>query len=300
MMWEVKKLKFFRLHFFKRQSRELHIQATLAFFEVIEGFTIDMDENSVRFNYVDPKTKQTARFLIMPKSQVADIYNLSPEFLDLNFQLEIPTTSPDYFFEKMLKIAKRLVERFDYYVYHDSFENVLPFKYDMSLRIFQMIKAKYLELNPSIAGEFIKVDRSVLNDIYKYLDEMLSLQKHYNSSETYVPFYYFFTNQNNELKIAFEWKYDTLTVIPAHVDYLVLNKNHEVIFIKFDEFFELANKFLEPVPGFIKDTYVVPKKNLRRINKILRSNKYTKLIEKLTKTTHDKLLDWGKYEKLYF
>lgn len=284
-------MKFFRLHFFKRKTRDLHIQATIAFFEVIDGFTIEMDENSVRFNYVDPASKLEARFLIMPKSQVANIHSISPEFLDVNFQLEVATTSPDYFFEKMLGIAKKLIERFDFYVYHESFENVQVFKQNMIIRIFQMIKAKYLELNPTLQANYIMVEKSKLSSIYRYIDDMLSLQKHYNSSDTYVPYYYFFTNQNNELRIAIEWKHDSLTVIPAYVDYLIINRNHEVTFINFKEFFEMASKYLEAVPGFIKDTFVVTKKNLRRINKVLKSNKYTKLVEKLTKTTHNKLLD---------
>lgn len=284
-------MDYFKLHFFKEQSRDLHVQATIAFFEVIDGFTVEMDENSVRFNYLDPQLGLEARFLIMPKSQVRDIYTLNPKFLDLNFQLEVPIIAPDFFFEKMLGIAKRLVERFDYFTYHDSFEDVRPFKQDLIFRIFQMIKTKYLELNPSLLNEYVLVEKNKLQSIHRYINDMLILQKHYQSDDIYVPYYYFFLNQNKELKVAFEWKYDELTVIPAYVDYILLNRNFEINYIKFDEFFELADKYLEPVPGFIRDTYVVTKRNKRRINKILRSNKYSKFLEKLTKIDHTKLLD---------
>lgn len=284
----------FQLHFFKEKSRDLDIAATIAFFEVIEGAEIETDERSVRINYKHPRLGFEARFLIMPKSQVKDIYRLSPRYLDLNFQLEIPLLSPDYFVEQMLSIVKRLIQKFDLFVYHELFEDVLPFKTDLVMKIFNLVKGRYLELNPKFLQTYSLVSKNKLNAVLRYIDENFELQKHYKEANTYVPYYYFLVNSDDHLRIAFEWKFDTLTVIPPFIDFIFLNRGNDVNIIKYEEFLEQTDKFLDDVPGFLKDTKVVPLKNLKKINKILKKNKFSKVLEALEKTDHYHLIDWGK------
>lgn len=281
----------FQLHFFKEKSRDLDIAATIAFFEVIEGAEIETDERSVRINYKHPRLGFEARFLIMPKSQVKDIYRLSPRYLDLNFQLEIPLLSPDYFVEQMLSIVKRLIQKFDLFVYHELFEDVLPFKTDLVMKIFNLVKGRYLELNPKFLQTYSLVSKNKLNAVLRYIDENFELQKHYKEANTYVPYYYFLVNSEDQLRIAFEWKFDTLTVIPPFIDFIFLNRGNDVNIIKYEEFLEQTDKFLDDVPGFLKDTKVVPLKNLKKINKILKKNKFSKVLEALEKTDHYHLID---------
>ncbi|VEU80823.1 hypothetical protein [Haploplasma axanthum] len=281
----------FQVHFFREKTRDLDVEALLAFFEVIEGMEIEMDERSVRINYKHPRLGYKACFLIMPKSQVKDIYRLNPRYLDLNFQLELPLTVPDYFADHVFHIVKRLVEKFDYFVYQDYFEDVLPFRLDLVMKIFNMVKERYLELHPKFLQENYLISKDKLNSVLRYMDDNFSLQKYYQEASTYVPFYLFLANADNRLRIGFEWKYDTLTVIPPYVDFIFLNRGNDVSIIKYQEFYEQASKFLDDVPGFLKDSKVVSKKNLKKVNKILKKNKFTKVIEVLTKVDHFQLID---------
>jgi len=284
-------MEYFQIHFFREKIRILDVEAILEFFEVIEGVEIDMDERSVRINYVHPQLKYTARFLIMPKSQVKDIYRLNPRYLDLNFQLELPLMVPDYFAEKIFHFVKKLVEKFDYFVYHDYFEDVLPFKQDLIMKIFTMIKSKYLEIHPKYLTENHLISKEKLNSILRYLDDNFSLQKYYQDQNTYVPHYMFFTGKDNNLKIGIEWKYNSLTVIPPYVDYLFINYGNSVSIISYNEFYEYTNKLLEDVPGFLKGTKVTPKKNIKKINKILKKNKFLKIEDLLTNIDYFRLID---------
>lgn len=84
----------FHVHFFKEKSRKIDLEVLIAFFEEIKGFIVEMDNESVRFLYTHPRLGQKARFVITPKSQVPDIYRLSPKFLDLNFHLEMNLLTP--------------------------------------------------------------------------------------------------------------------------------------------------------------------------------------------------------------
>ncbi|MBU1140900.1 MAG: hypothetical protein KKG64_00090, partial [Firmicutes bacterium] len=121
----------FNIHFFKEKSRKIDLELLIAFFEEIEGIKVEMDEKSVRFNYLHPRLPFEARFLITPKSQVPDIYRLSPKFLDLNFHLEMPILTPDYVAKHLFDLVKKVSERFDFHIYNEMFEDVLPFKMDV-------------------------------------------------------------------------------------------------------------------------------------------------------------------------
>jgi len=284
-------LEKFRLHFFKENTREIDLKETISFFEAIEGFEIESDDKGLRFIFKDHILKYEARFLILPKSQVRDIYRLNPRFLDINFQLEIDILTPNYFFNKMIEIVKQLTERFNYYVYHETFENVLNFRRDLIVKVFSLLKERYLQLNPKLLNEYHLIKTDKLNNIFRYMEDNLELHKFYEQSNTYVPMYHFLINKENELKLAFEWKQNTLTVLPPNIDYIFVNRGNDMMMIKFDEFFDFANKYLEEVPGFIKNTYVVKEKSLKRINRILRRKKFSKVLDVFSNTSHTKLMD---------
>lgn len=281
----------FRLHFFKEQTRQIDLKATIAFFESIDGFTIESDDKGLRFIYVDPMLKYEARFLIMQKSQVRDIYRLNPKYLDINFQFEIDILTPNYFFDKMIEIVKQLTERFSYFVYHETFENVLNYRKDLIVKVFTLLKGRYIQLNPRLLEEYTLVKTTTLDNILRYMEDNLELHKFYEQSDTYVPHYHFLINKENELKLAFEWKENTLTVLPPNLDYIFLNKGNDMVMIKYDEFISYAIKFLDEVPGFIKNTYVIKPKSLKKINKILRKKKFSKVLDLFSNTKHTSLID---------
>lgn len=281
----------FQLHFFKEKTRDINIEAIIAFFEVIEGFTIEIDGDIVVFDYTHPRLGYKAYFICMPKSQVKDIHRLNPRFLNINIHLEVPIISPDYFIEHLLEITKKFVDRFNYLVYNYSFEDVLPFRQELIMKVFNVLKSNYLELNPKYLNEYTVIGKDKLSSILRYLDDQLSLQRYYQDSNTYLPHYHLRINNNGRLRVCFEWKYDTLTVIPPYIDYIFLNRNNVITIIKYDEFLIQANKFLDDVPGFLKDTKVVSKKNLKKVNKILKKNNFTKVLEVLSKTNHFSLID---------
>ncbi|HHW80037.1 MAG TPA: hypothetical protein GX742_04430 [Acholeplasmataceae bacterium] len=284
-------MEYFKVHFFKEKVRTINVEELIAFFENLEDFTIEMDEDSVRFNYKHPRLGYTAQFLIMPKSQISDIHRLNPRYLAINVHLELPLLTPDYFARHMFLIAKKLADKFNYFVYQSYFEDVLPFKLELLMKIFNLVKDKYLELNPKIAAEYHMISKDNLSAILRYTDDNLELQKFYRDLETYVPYYYILLNNENEINLAIEWTDDTLTVIPPHLDYIFYNKGSEVVILKYNEVSEQISKFLDDVPGFLRNTLVVPKKNKKKVLKVMRKYKFTKINDRFTKIDLKTLLD---------
>lgn len=285
-------MEFFKVHFFQEKTRYKDIEAITAFFEAIEGFEISMSEEMVRYDYTHPRLGYEASFIIMPKSQIEEIHRLNPRYLDLNFHLVLPTLSPDYFADKLFKIAGQLAERFNYYVYQSLFENVLPFKLDLLMKIFNLMKEKHLELNPLLLNnEYYLVSKDKLSSILRYIDDNLELHKHYQELKTYVPLYHCFVNEEYEVKLAIEWNDDTLTVLPPNLDYIFFKRNNETSIIRYDEVVERLSKYLQEVPGFIRNTLVFAEKSQRRVLRTMRRYKFSKVTDRLTKVDIKRLLD---------
>jgi len=281
----------FNIHFFKEKSRKIDLDLLIAFFEEIEGIKIEMDEKSVRFNYVHPRLQYEARFLITPKSQVPDIYRLSPKFLDLNFRLELPLLTPDYVAKHLFELVKKICDQFNFHIYNEMFEDVLPFKMDIVSKVFNMLKEAYIEKNPVILSDYHILPKEKTNSIFRYLDDQVELQNYYKELETYVPKYHFLTTEKKELVTGIEWKEHTLTVFPPYLDYIFYRIGNEIKIVAYDEAMPLIEKYLMDVPGFIKDTKVLPKKVSGKVFKVMKKTKFSLINHTFAKENVKRLLD---------
>ena len=147
-------MSLFNIHFFKEKSRKIDLELLIHFFEEIEGMNVEMDEKSVRFKYTHPRLNYEALFIITPKSCVPDIYRLSPKFLDLNFHLEMPILTPDYVAKHLFELVKKVCDRFDFHIYNEMFEDVLPYKQEVVHKVFGMMKTAYIDKNPVLMSDY--------------------------------------------------------------------------------------------------------------------------------------------------
>jgi F0F1-type ATP synthase delta subunit len=281
----------FNIHFFKEKSRKIDLELLIEFFEKIEGFNIEMDEKSVRFKYKHPRLGYESMFIITPKSQVPDIYRLSPKFLDLNFHLELPILMPDYMAKHHFEFVKNICDKFDFHIYNEMLEDVKPFKMELVLKIFDMVKEAYINKNPVLLVDYHILSKEKLNAILRYLDELYELQKYYKDLETYVPRYHFLTTEKKELVVGIEWKEHTLTLFPPFLDYVFYRNNHEIRVLKYSEIYQSIEKHLHDVPGFIKSTKVIPKKSQSKVFKLMKKTKFTKIEHTFAKENLKKLID---------
>lgn len=281
----------FNIHFFKEKSRKIDLEQLIAFFESIEGIHVEMDEKSVRFHYIHPRLQHESLFIITPKSQVPDIYRLSPKFLDLNFHLEMPILTPDYLAKHLFEMVKKVCDRFDFHIYNEMFEDVLAFKMEVIVKVFDMVKQAYIAKNPLLLSDYHLLPKDKLHAIFRYLDDLAELQKYYQELETYVPKYHFLVTEKKELKTGIEWKEHTLTVFPPFLDVVFYRLPNEIKVIRYDELYPLIEKYLIDVPGFIKGTKVMPKKLSSKVYRIMKKTKFTQVTHTFQKETVKKLLD---------
>lgn len=280
----------FNIYFFKKKSRKIDLDQLIAFFESIEGFNIQIDEQSACFNYLHPRLHYDAQFIITPKSQVPDIYRLSPKFLDLNFRLEITILTPDFVAKQLFELVKKICDTFDFHIYNEMFEDVMTYKPEVVLKVFQMIKEAYIKKNQLILGNFQFVEKEKLQDIFRYLDDQYELQEYYKELQTYVPKYHFLT-VDKKLKIGIEWKENTLTVFPPYLDFLFYRQSEQIKVVTYQQAAQLFDKYVEDVPGFIKGTKVVSKSNAKKVYRIMKKTKFDAVDHTFAKTNIKNLMD---------
>lgn len=281
----------FNLHFFKEKSRKIDVESLIDFFERIEGIQVEIDQESVRMFYEHPRLGYKAKFIITPKSQVPDIYRLSPRYLDLNFHMEMPLITPYYVAKHIFEIAKRVTDTYGFHVYNEMFEDVLAFKMDVVMKVYEMLKEAYIKKNPVILSDYHRISKDKSQAIFRYMDDLLELQKYYQELDTYVPKYHMLTTETKDFVLGIEWKEHTLTVFPPYLDYVFYRVGNEIKIISYDELFPLIEKYLQDVPGFIKGTKVISKKQARKVYKILKKTKFTKINHTFAKENIKRLLD---------
>ncbi len=281
----------FNIHFFKERNRNIDLEVLIQFFEGIEGFKVEMDNQSVRFLYTHPRLGHQAKFVITPKSQVPDIYRLSPKFLDLNFHLEMPLLMPNYVANQLFDLVKKICQRFDMHIYNEMFEDVLAFKLEVVQKVFQMLKEAYVDRNPVIMSNYFSIKPDKLNAIYRYVDDFYELQKYYQELDTYVPLYHFLRTEKNKLIVGMEFKEHALTVFPPHLDYVFYRVNQEIKVYGATELIEVLDKYLQDVPGFIKGTKVIPKKLVKKAHKAIKKHTFEKVSHTFEKVDFKYLID---------
>jgi hypothetical protein len=281
----------FNVHFFKEKTRKIDLEQLIAYFERIDGIQIEMDEKSVRFKYVQPKLQYDALFIITPKSQVPDIYRLNPRYLDLNFHLEMNILTPEYVAKQIFEMVKNVSDTFGFAIYNEMFEDVLVFKMDVLLKVYQMLKEAYIHKNPMLLSEHHQLPKDEVSAILRYLDDHVELQEYYKDLETYVPKYHFLSTEKRNLVLGIEWKEHTLTVFPPYLNFIFYRVGNEIKVIDYEELYPLIDKYLLDVPGFIKGTKVMNKKTAKKVYQVMKKHKFNKITHTFTKESMKRILD---------
>lgn len=282
----------FSLHFFKKGSRNVEYNLLRAFFEARNDFEVRIhDQRSAEFIYTHPRLLHQAVFYQTKSSQVPNIYRIDAAFLDINIRVDIPILSPNYFAKEVIQIAEELADKFGFYIYYEIFENPIEVDVDFIMTVFENLKKSYIDRNPEIMEDYHLLDKGVANSIFRYIDELPQLQNYFRDLDVFVPKYHILTIDNNRLALAAEWRENTATVFPPYIDYIFYRSQAEVKVLEADLVFKEISDYLEPVPGFIKETQVINRSNIKRAAKAMKKIRFPKKTYSFSKESLMSILD---------
>lgn len=267
----------FSLHFFKKQDRNVDYQLLRAFFEAQEDFEVRIhDSRSAEFVYTHPRLLHQAVFYQTKSSHVPNIYRIDASFLDINIHFEIPVLSPDYFVREVLYIAEQLANKFGFYIYYEIFNNPIEVDIDFIMTVFETLKKAYFDRNPEVFEQYHILSKKKSSAIFRYIDELPQLQNYYRDLDVFVPKYHILKNENSDLVLAMEWRENSATVFPPFVNFIFYRSQAEVKVLDADSVFSEIDEFLEQVPGFIRETKVINKANIKKVAKQMKKMRFPK------------------------
>ncbi len=287
-------MSIFVLHFFKEKTREFDYEKLLSFFdEIPETKVQDASEESteLRILYRHPVLQTKADFVISRKSTVSNIHMLDPQFLDVNFRLEIPLFTPNFSASFIFEIVKELANEFSFAVYNILFENVLQFKMEVIKHVFALTKQQYKEKYGYQLENVYYYPETKLNACLKYINEQYDLHRYYNEQKIYVPNYLLAVDEEGKVFFNIDWQEGKPTVFPPHLDYIYYRSGLNTKIISYDEVIAKIEKFTQNVPGFIENTKVIDTKMVKKVVKVLRKTKFSSFEKTLIRIDINQVID---------
>lgn len=284
-------MSLFKIHFFKERKYQIEIEQLVYFFEKIPNFSIESTEEHLKFNYQDEVGQVFYSFVMLPKSIVPNIQRINPKYLDLNFHVEMPILMSNYVYKSILNIIRKFTFEFEVFIFSEMLQDVMPYKEETLLGIFNMIKEAYIKRNPALLNDFIVLDTRLVDIYNKYSNSLLELHQYFREDNIYVPHLLLLKNRNSEFKTAIEWKEKSSTVFPAAIDYVLYKNESGYHVYHYKDVKALIEKYITDVPGFTIGTFYTIPKYMKKINKLLRKAKLETVENAFTKVHLKHLID---------
>ncbi len=284
----------FVIHFFKERTREIDHEKLFSFFKdypEIHAEDALPDAKEMNIFYRHPVIKSDIKFVISSSSVVKDIYMIKPQYLDVNFRLEMPVLTPYYIAGILFEIVRKLVAEFDFFVYNKLLENAIPYKVEQAMRIFELTKKEFKEKSGYTLKNYYFYPEDKLSDLLRYVDEQHELQLYYKDKDIYVPNYYVVADDEKSIHLAIEWEEGNHTVFPPHLSYIYYISGLESKTLPYTEVMAKIEKYTNNVPGFLQNTKVTDPKQMKRIMRTIKKTKFTPIEKTLIRVELSQIID---------
>lgn len=287
------------IHFFRNYLLErLDYNKLLEFFDELPNFEVFYTANYVEIVYYDADFQFNYRYLITKVSQVNQIYKLDPNFVNINFMLEIPILVPEFVVKEILTLAQRICKLFNLAIYHDSFENIKKeFNLVDWILLFKNERRKEVELNG--LGEKLLFENEKLNAICKYERQIDNVKEAYNGNFEVEDCEPVLDRKTGEYGICCVWKAGVATIFPPFFDYIkIVTEEEDDFMIRRKDFFEICEKkYLTEITNFLPDMWCLKKKAAHKCKALVsKMKKFTIVDQTFVPVRLCDLIDDDKYQ----
>ena len=237
----------------------LDFNKVLEFFDVLPNFEVFYTANEVEIVYSDKEFQFTYRYLITKVSQVRQIYKLNPQFVNINFLLELPVLVPEYIVKEILTVTQRLCKSFNLEVYNDTFDDVKPFNLMDIIMLFKAQRHHDIEENGLEGKLLFPTDK--LNAICNYqrsIDNLREWFQHEVEVDYCEPI---IDKKTGEYGICCTWNIGIATAFPPFFDYVVIkDEDNEEFMVRRKDFITFVDKYLTEIGNYLPDMYMMKTK----------------------------------------
>jgi hypothetical protein len=267
------------IHFFRDSNLEkLDFGKVLEFFDAYPNFKIYYTDDEVQIDCRDDDFKFSYRYLITKKSRVNQIYKLNPQYLNVNFLLELPVLVPSFLVKEILTLTQKICKLFDLEIYNDAFKDVQPFNLADVVVLFE-------ETRRETVAEYgiqdkLTFEKDKLDEICRYQRSVASLREYYHNEVDVNLVEPIIDKITNEYGISVVWNLGQPTVFPPHLTYIYVKEEQNIPFlVRRKDFMSIMNKYLIEIVNFLPDMYILKPKQAKASRKAVNKLRKVAIID---------------------
>ncbi|MDE5565414.1 MAG: hypothetical protein K2I77_00340, partial [Anaeroplasmataceae bacterium] len=198
---------------------------------------------------------------------------------------------PTYCVELVLDIAEELAKMFKFYVYNESYENVVAFRKNTLVKTFELWKGAYKNKNVDEIAKYSRIDSASLAQIYNYILRKPKLEVLLDKAKIHIPNYFFMrADKSRTAFVCMAWDGVTPFIIPPGVDILYFNDPKYKKYIAMNELLAKTEKFMKVIDGY-SNIRMVDLKSASKLRKIITKTKFAPLTVELKEINLNDILD---------
>lgn len=250
------------IHFFTK-DKEFDYSKLLEYFDAQEDFDVYYTDDYVEAICSDDKFNFQYRYLITRHSRVTKIYDLNPEYVNINFLLEMPTLIPSFLAKEILINAQALCKTFGFGVYHDSFSDVINFNVVDMLDLFDNMRRQYIE-NYGLQGKIL-LEGDKLDVLFKYERSVDTIKNGLGEDVAVNNCFPVVNHVNNTTGISYRFKLGEATVIPPYIDYLYIDTEDGTFLVSKKAFEKCFGRRIDSIDGYLPDLHIIKPRNAKAL-----------------------------------
>lgn len=266
----------FKYYFFKENTRNFDRADLLEYLNETKYITLDMEtreaEKIAYYNNEDISLK--AQFIIAEKSTISS-EKISPQYLDVNIRVEIDLLYPSYKLNKILNIVETICKRYNLMIFNETFKDVMPFKREICIKAYQLIKSAYKNKNEEEFMEYSKMDSLTLEHVYQYIEQRDHLKEMYKDDNAEpVEFEFYRKPGARNAYVAAKWDGLNPFIIPQDAQLFIYDDGIIRKVISFSCLLKNINKYLEVIDSGLFTIYMLNPKAVKKVRKNITKGKY--------------------------
>ncbi len=281
----------FKFYFLKEGTRVFDRTELLTFFQANPNISMDRKGDDRDFIYHHPILDFTAHFILSSKSAIPHLERLNPRYLDVNFRVEFDIILPTYCVELVLDIAEELAKMFKFYIYNESYEDVVAFRKNTIVKTFELWKNAYKNKNEEEISKFSRIDSASLAQIYNYILRKPKLEVLLDKTKINIPNYFFMrTDKSRTAFVCMSWDGTTPFIIPPGIDILYYDDTKYKKYIAMTELVLKGEKYMKIIDGY-SNIKMVDIKSVNKLKKLIMKTKFAPLTVELKEIHIADILD---------
>lgn len=240
------------INFFKNRHLERIDYADLyAHFDEMPNCEVTSDDEQVTMLYHDEQFDFSYPFYITKRSRVNSIYNISAQYVNIRFLVEIPEILPEQVSRQVLSVVDSICRKFDLVVYYEGAEDAEEFDMIKMMNYLKNVRQAYIENNENC--EYYTLPRESISHLTNY-QQVIPFLKEKIQEDVVMPKYRILGKEDSkDAYLAIDWKLGTQILLPPNLDFINIIDDYEEKLLPINIFLKHTERYMYELKNYLPD-----------------------------------------------